>query len=90
MKVVCAGCGRIGEPVFDVRDNAGRAGSICRGCELRSSSRLEVLVIDGRQFIRVLKRGPVAIEKATKKAKAQVAENETSPLRTGSQIRKGI
>lgn len=78
MNVVCLGCGRIAEPVFDVTDQRGKDGSLCRRCELSASSRLEILAIGGRQFVRTLKRGPVAVE--PKKAK--------TPAGTGALIRK--
>lgn len=68
MSVVCLGCQRICEPVFDVTDQRGKEGSLCRRCELSASSRLEILAIGGRQFVRTLKRGPVAVQ-TSKKAK---------------------
>lgn len=73
MNVVCISCQRITEPVFDARDtSSGREGGICRGCELRADSRIEILAIGGRQFLRTLKRGPVPVEQGRKNAKAAV------------------
>lgn len=71
MKAICAGCGRVEESELSARDVAGNEVALSRRCELRATSRLEILVIDGRSYIRILKSGPVAVVvESPKKAKA--------------------
>lgn len=81
MKAICAGCGRVEESELSARDLAGNEVTISRRCELRATSRLEVLVIDGRSYIRILKSGPMTVVQS-------VARKTKTPPASGA-LKKG-